>query len=474
MGAPSAVGHISNDVTGWEFEGELDPDSPLGYVITQAMHEKHPYARTIAIPAIFIQSMNGRFEWFVLNQAGVKIVSGPDLVVHDRRVEKFRPARNPGERRLRPEVITVRREHPGPLGFYDLRFQVTTVYKVSRLFGEANQELVIEQSTAFTAYSKDPSHEPAGVLKGTRIYPMVHFRTKPVADDKPLSDRGNRIAAIRVFWLFALALSGDTPTNLAGIWKDLDLVGAVQARGPGVLGFAAAEKPLFYEVVGLGVKGDKSYLNQVTAGDWDNIHQWNGAFRDAQALNDAYAAGGKMPPTPGMPYAAHQHWRWTAAAVDGVPVLLSGGKQFGGVGGPGGPLIDPNIPNQTLMFAVTTELNGAGLFFSYLKAMKNGSLPGSFDMPLETFFQRPGSDPDSIWKGEDALTTWLDITARAPYLDDPAPYSKAVSAAFEGTLFAHGLFFAHESLDVMPRIHLPGAYKPMFIPGNPKLKWRRP
>ena len=469
MSAPSAVGHISNDVTGWEFDGELDPDNPLGYVITHAMHEKHPYARTIAIPAVFIQSMNGRFEWFVLNQAGVKIVSGPDLVVFDERVQKFRPH----EHRLRPEMITVRREHPGPLGFYDLRFQVTTVYQVSPLFGEANQELVIEQSTAFTAYTKDPTHEPAGILKGTRIYPMVHFRSKPIADEKPLSDRGNRIAAIRVFWLFAYALSGDTPTNLAGIWKDLDLVGVPKARGPGVLAFAAAEKPLLYEVVGLGVKGDKSYLNQVATGDWDNIHHWNGAFKDAQALKDAYAAGGKMPPSPGMPYAAHQHWRWSAVALDGAPGF-PGGKQFGGVGGAGGPLIDPNIPNQTLMFAVTTELDGAGLFFGYLKALKDGSLVGSFDMPLETFFQRPGSDPHSIWKGEDALTTWVDITARAPYLDDPAPYSKAVSAAFEGTLFAHGLFFAHESLDVMPSIHVPGAYKPQFIPGDPKLKWRRP
>ena len=150
------------------------------------MHEKHPYARTIATPVVFIQSLSGRFEWFLLKpQAGVKIVSGPDLIVFDERVQKFRPARRPSERRLRPEVITVRREHPGPLGFYDLRFQVTTVYQVPRLFGEASQELVIEQSTAFTAYSKDPSHEPAGVLKGTRIYPMVHFRSKPVADNHP-------------------------------------------------------------------------------------------------------------------------------------------------------------------------------------------------------------------------------------------------------------------------------------------------
>ena len=165
-------------------------------------------------------------------------------------------------------------------------------------------------------------------------------------------------------------------------------------------------------------EGRQVVSEPVTAGDWDNIHQWNGAFKDEQALKDAYAAGTAAHtecPTPRINIGAGRLRRWMAC-----PSCLQAASSSAGRGA-GGPLIDPNIPNQTLMFAITTELNGAALFFSYLKAP--GRRPaGRFDMPLETFFQRPGSDRIDLERRR--RTTWMDITASAPYL--------MISALFEG------------------------------------------
>ena len=132
-------------------------------------------------------------------------------------------------------------------------------------------------------------------------------------------------------------------------------------------------------------------------------------------------------------------------------------------------MVDPRIPNQDLWFAITKSPRGQVLFFDYLTSK---SL--DFSDPLNKFFERPGDKPDPIWQGDSLLTTWIDITARSNYIDTKSPYKKAMQSPFEGTLFAHGMFFAHEDEDVMPFFGVPGAYKPQFIPPQPKRQWRRP
>ena len=62
--------------------------------------------------------------------------------------------------------------------------------------------------------------------------------------------------------------------------------------------------------------------------------------------------------TPGTPYAAHFHWRWGEVYYKGSwkPGFPSGTqKQFGGIGGAGGPMVHPKNPDQDFNLAVTLE-----------------------------------------------------------------------------------------------------------------------
>lgn len=100
-------------------------------------------------------------------------------------------------------------------------------------------------------------------------------------------------------------------------------------------------------------KSDLSNLHGDQVG-WDNIHQWNAQFKNKYEL---LAAGeyDRLPPTPGLLYGVHQHWRWARVFYEGLSFRFKGGLQSGGIGGAGGPMIDPKVPDQMLEFAITQQ-----------------------------------------------------------------------------------------------------------------------
>ncbi len=68
---------------------------------------------------------------------------------------------------------------------------------------------------------------------------------------------------------------------------------------------------------------------------------------------------GGLPSTPGAYHAAHLHWRWGKYLQERhryvksvLPLNKSGDSQFVSKTGVGGPLLDPNIPYQSIRFAL--------------------------------------------------------------------------------------------------------------------------
>jgi hypothetical protein len=51
-----------------------------------------------------------------------------------------------------------------PLGYYAPKLKVSARYKMPKLLHEDDQEMELELAFLFTAYNKDPSHEPGGVI----------------------------------------------------------------------------------------------------------------------------------------------------------------------------------------------------------------------------------------------------------------------------------------------------------------------
>ena len=441
------IGKVKDATTGWQYQGALD--RTLGYVINDLRHDQHRFAHEIFVALVMVQSHDGRTETFQLGtgNVNVQIVNGPATRSYTPKREK------------------------APLGHYTVRFKVSTTYKIHGLFGEPNQTLFIEQATLFTRYVKDPAHEPGGILKASRLYPLIRVSSPPPS--ARLSKPGSRIAAIRVFQVLGFSLAGRTSRNQAGVWADLDIPGT-GGRGPGAVAFARAEKPLMIEIVGDGLEGNTNFVMSVARSDWDNIHQWNGTFSTIKELQKvAYGPGARLlPPSPGMPYAAHQHWRWGAIATYYLPIVATGGgRQFRGIRGTrGGALVDGKMPNQSLSFAIAVPPSVVLKLGQTLRAGKF-----RFNDPLEKLVAQ--STPALLWQGEPQLNHWIDVTARSNHIDEAAPYTRAMATEFKGTLFAHGVFFAHEGASVMPAsiaLAVPGAYKPQFIPKVPLRQWNRP
>jgi len=277
-----------------------------------------------------------------------------------------------------------------------------------------SQPLSVQQDYLFTDYGKDPPHEPAGVIDAVRIYPLLSFRY-------PASTAGARLLDyIRVDYRLALTVEqfvGDA-TNVRKGTEFQDQIGVF--RDGEVLKFPygidevfdAGEKPVKWELLGEG-------LDWGTKSQWDNIHQW--------------AVGKTLPETPGASHAAHIHWRWGTPATektDYFPPKPKAGPQFAGVGGvAGAPQIDPRIPQQRLLFAITSFTPTPGAGPKAWSADENGST-AHFE---ELFIKARGSAPLDISSGT-GLVVWISIEARRKPSRDP----------WQGTFFAHGIFFAHE------------------------------
>ncbi len=214
--------------------------------------------------------------------------------------------------------------------------------------------------------------------------------------------------------------------------------------------FLAIEKPLWYEVIGDGLKngfpGDPvpgANTEEMLPTTWDNLHWWG----DYEQLHQISA--------PGAFHAAHLHWRWGKVAQEPAPVLNVfpgtelGEKQFIGTY-IGGPLLDPRIPRQDISVIVVergtiNELDRD--FFAQLTAIR----------PM----------PDFIKDGA-PLELWMPIQVRLG----------TANATRKGMVFIHGLYFAHDPekyrLTPLSRI---GTKEDEYHNGNsvfPDQEWQRP
>jgi hypothetical protein len=327
-------------------------------------------------------------------------------------------------------------------GYAGINVVKATFQTAAGALGEDTPRLTLVQRYVFTPWSSTPSHEPSGLLRATRIYPLVDFSFEPTAET------GKSISYIRVDWRLKLSVGGQS--NEAGVFKDRDkfpsLSNILSIEGF----FKDVEKPLLAEMIGQGI--DTPDVPDSEA-PWDNIHVWRAGF-------DV--------PTPGVAYAAHMHWRWGATAANpqkvGVPVyavptptiglpfphvpsdltaqqgvveVSKGGAQFTGLGRAGGPLIDYRVPRQRLRFAITDRngpdepswnpANASAQFFDdlFLQAGSRGGAVGS-----------PGH-PKAIGKDGGKITVWVSIECASEG-------EATVGEDGKGTLFVHGIFFAHE------------------------------
>jgi hypothetical protein len=213
---------------------------------------------------------------------------------------------------------------------------------------------------------------------------------------------------IRVDYRFDISLDGATwnaagaSPNLVGVFADND---GFNTRISSI--FKRAYKPLPVEMIGNGLVAGRPGV-----ASWDNIHHW--------------AKRPDLPPTPGAANAAHSHWRWGDIAA--APIV--GASHFKGLGGAGGPMLDPSIPEQNLDFAIT----GRSPQPPVSSWDPSSATPST--KPFSDLFTTGRSEPADIENGS-TLTQWWSLEAtRSSEAAQQQP-------DWKGTFFVHGFFFAH-------------------------------
>jgi hypothetical protein len=200
---------------------------------------------------------------------------------------------------------------------------------------------------------------------------------------------------------------------------------------------------------------------------WDNVH-----VAPAKRVGDGWLP--RLPSAPGAYYALHCHWRWGAMlsdfwylynnsparrafsramtalfpqfhpAIDPMTKLAyvqfmdaffhalhpdGRDAQYRGLpitANAGGPLLDPNLPHQTIQLAIVKSGH----------AWIADTVRFAF---VDDFLTGKSGKPDPIDAGE-SLSWWLSFAVERPRASDlPNPQPKS----FGGTLFAHGMHFAH-------------------------------
>lgn len=362
--------------SGWSFQADLRDDA--GLVLNRVTHASNGFASDMRVVRVFVYpgepDKSGVYQLlpYVLGSAEAPAIG------------KIEEAESPNIQLLRP---------------YRPAGQVSATFEAAPPVSGGSQKIVLKQSYVFTEYNKSPTHEPGGLIDAARIYPLLRFEYQGTPGEANPPER------IRVDYRFDISLNGDNwqpggeSPNLAGVFTDDD---GVNFRISSI--FRQAYKPLPVEMLGSGLHAG------ITADDcWDNIHQW--------------AKRPVLPPTPGAANAAHSHWRWGK-----ISASAPGGSYYSGLGGPGGPLIDPSIANQELTFAIT----GRG---PQPAVDAWGTSPPSTEVFSDLFFHGR-LDPADIKNGS-TLTQWWSLEAHRSH--EEARHQPS----WQGTFFVHGYFFAH-------------------------------
>jgi len=361
----------------------------------------------------------------------------------------------------------------------------------------------VTQLFLLSHYGLSPPHEPGGVLTAARFHPMINYAFAPNPTFNPMLER-RVLTSVRFDYRMQLYLDAlydkkdaiATNGQNAGVFRDDDtldlLVGGASLVGitsvEDVI-FTAAEKPLLYELTAPGLaKGASSYpagpiapVNQIEISAparimcWDNVHWWGGGV------------GKNIISTPGAFHAAHLHWRW--GGIGGAAPHGSD-SQFGPGGVPAGirgnflnsygVLVDPRIWIQSVRFAVT--LNDPKLDPDQV-----AKLDDLTNTDWKQTFQGLRASPSDIANPSD-LVLWYSVevhrSVTVPSLEQTSYAAGAgpVTRSFpggtftcgtEGTIFIHGIFFAHEPEQTSSKI---GARSPFYMPRRASLiprNWER-
>ncbi|MDB5226217.1 MAG: hypothetical protein JWN78_410 [Bacteroidota bacterium] len=329
---------------------------------------------------------------------------------------------------------------------YTLTSKLSEIFKVDHIDFEG---LEITQTFLFSRYSNDPAHEPSGGLTAARFFPLIKFnftdkQKEPTDIDKPYYKIESFRADYRFHYNLEIFLKDEEGSH-GELLKTLKDMGNDKPQQAGVFAdneqlnvlagdktFDAAEKPLYFEIIGDGLKKGISmhsdWKGENFSKFWDNIHWWGNysqkiiPHKDSMFNEPYYDDSVHMISTPGGFHALHFHWRWGYFIQNKNPVksFLSkeiGGSQFKSEIGTNGPLVDVNIPSQSLQFAI----------------VENSKSPlSSKEMyDYESYFKQL---PSPIREGKD-LVLHLNISAHR------------TKANFNGTFLVHGLFFAHNEED---------------------------
>jgi hypothetical protein len=363
-------------------------------------------------------------------------------------------------------------------------FGVSAEFSAPTLFSATQNPkylgLTVEEIFLFSPYGNHPVHEPTGNLSAARHHPLVRYTLleNPVHD---ASKRFTRVSSIRFDYRLHLYLdphyyvgaTATSPTktqigNQAGLFTDRDskIAAAEEAAlafaqtepgsGTSQAAFESVEKPLVLEVIAPGLTsghpifwpaGPKAGYELC----WDNIHWWG-----------ARGPGEPLLRTPGSFHAAHLHWRWGRASSiiwpRGTPRMVTAGQ----------PLVDPGIWMQTIWVAVT--LNDLSL-----DPNRPGVVPKALSNCDWKKLFAPGlkHQPQDIAKGADIVLWYSAEVAREGEVlysvaDGYNKLPQRIPAAASGTIFIHGIFFAH---DADPMTKFPdtgplgvGSARPLYWP----------
>jgi hypothetical protein len=480
---------LSDPVTHWEFQCLTDAagtrPGPGGLVLQDVRHSQHNFARDLRVVGVRIKSEEVAPAGHVVSSRWQFLpLSDPPFVVTPLTVLTPAPVAHPT---IPGRTFQYLREaddalqfntyfktfHGGGPGTSFIGYGVRADFDLPAAWIQAtwpNCEVggfTISQRFLFSRYSNHPPHEPGGVLFAARCHPFTRFRTTPnSAVDR--SRNYTRFASIRIDYRLHLSLDpvvsspirapGYRPPQNAGLFRDEENVasplapfGVVVPRAVSRVAFAAVEKPLVLEVATLGLDEGLSIpgphiSRSAPSGSgrrtWDNIHWWG-----------ARGLGSPMISAPGAFHAAHVHWRWGGAGSvlrSTIPEIDTTGVPPGAVAHPWGAagggrvLVDPAVWIQTIRVAVAKN---DPAWDPTQRRVRLDSL--SRDDWEALFASRP---PDDILAGDD-LVLWYstEVHARTTF---PEVWSRAIfptlirgaltlRTASEGTVFLHGIFFAH-------------------------------
>ncbi|HEY7577118.1 MAG TPA: hypothetical protein VH855_05940 [Acetobacteraceae bacterium] len=479
---------LSDPATGWSFDCLTDTAGnplPGGIVLQNVKHDQHNLARDVRVIGFWLT---------------IETVDPPNTIASTASQFHLLDATNftvSAVRILTPAPVTA----PGGGGTFQYLKEADTALYFSGYFkdsggnsiaygvaskfdapnllsGQTNCEfagLTVEQIFLFSRYGNSPKHEPSGGLSAARLHPMVRYAFA-ANGSFDATKRSTRIASIRFDYRLNLVVDRhyDVATNAglqqlgnqAGLFADSDTaLGTVvtsigstiwnlsTSAGLSSGSFDAVEKPLVLEVMGPGLaKGFPTFATSTAGGQqinvrcWDNIHWWG-----------ARGAGQPIISAPGAFHAAHIHWRWGGAAraarvggsqtfnpqtwPKGIP--MSPAQQ-----GMWGPLVDPGIWMQSIRVAVTKN-------DARLDPMRGAAPTNLSKSDWKTLFTGLRPVPDDISAGDD-LVLWYSTEVHREVTTLPSsaqgsppfflpPPAQTFRAATSGTVFIHGLFFAHDA-----------------------------